>query len=80
MSGVDLSDKNNKIHPCKSCMKTVVQSFSNMQDQIQILNQEKKGLQIELRKSKKEKQNMKNKIKILEKKLINTNTSSFSKK
>ena len=51
-----------------------------MQDQIQILNQEKKDLKIELSKSKKEKRNMKNKIKLLEKKLKNLNTSNFSKK
>jgi predicted nucleic acid-binding Zn-ribbon protein len=61
-------------------MKTVIHSFSNFHEQIQILNQEKEDLKIELGKSKKEKQNLKNKIKLLEKKLKNLNNSSFSKK
>ena len=61
-------------------MKTVIHSFSNLHEQIQIITQEKKELQIELSKLKKEKQNMKNKIKLLEKKLINLKTFNFSKK
>ena len=75
MSGVEVTKepKENQVHLCESCMDTVVQTFSHMQEQIAQLNQEKLKLQMELEQSKKQQkqkeQNLEQKIKDLKQKL-----------
>lgn len=68
MSGVDVSNrqKEEQRHVCKSCMNSVMQTFSYFQEQIAQQKREKQELQIE------QKQQMKalsKKIKALEKKV-----------
>jgi cytochrome c-type biogenesis protein CcmH/NrfG len=70
MSGVDVSNTNRQKeeqqHACKSCMNSVVQTFSYFQEQIAQQKREKLKLQME------QKQQMKSltkKIKALEKKV-----------
>lgn len=71
LSGVEVTKepKENQVHLCESCMDTVVQTFSHMQEQIAQLNQEKLKLQIELEQSKKQQKQKEQKIKELEQKL-----------
>jgi len=75
MSGVESSKepKEPQVHVCKSCVRTVVQTFTYYQEQIAQLNREKESLQEELRKliegHEKQKRVMFEEIKALEKKL-----------
>ena len=75
MSGVDISNRSKKDqnHQCEPCMKTVVQTFRNLQWQITQLNNYRLRLEIELEKTKKEQkeqnQSYIRKIRMLEKKL-----------
>ena len=75
LSGVEVTRerKENQVHVCESCMDTVVQTFSHMQEEIAQLNQEKLKLQMELEQSKKEQkqkeQRLQQEIKALEEKL-----------
>lgn len=50
MSGVEVTkeQKQTQAHICQSCMNTVVQSFTNMQEQIAQLKQEKQNMQHEI--------------------------------
>lgn len=72
MSGIEVTKepKQGQDHACKSCMETVVQTFTHMQEHIAQLKQEKLKLQLDLEKSKKEQkqkeQTLKQKIKALE--------------
>ena len=68
MSGVDLSDgqKEDQVHVCESCMNSVVQTFRHLQEQIELLKQQKITLQLDHQKQMKV---LTNKIKALEKKL-----------
>lgn len=76
MSGVEVTkeQKESQVHVCESCMDTVVQTFSHMQEQIAQLKQEKIKLQTELQHYKKQqrqqKQSFKRQIKTLEEKLV----------
>ena len=49
MSGVDVSkeQKETHVHVCASCMNTVVQTFTHLQEQVVQLKQEKTNLQNE---------------------------------
>ncbi len=75
MSGVEASKepKEPQVHVCKSCVKTVVQTFTHYQEQIVQLKQEKESLQEELRKliedHEEQKRAMVEEIRTLEKKL-----------
>ena len=75
MSGVEVTkeQKETQVHVCESCMDTVVQTFSHMQEQIVQLNQEKLKLEMELEESKKQQrqkeQTLEQQIKALEQKL-----------
>jgi len=86
MSGVDVSDndKNIQVHVCESCMNTVVQTFSHLQEQIVQLNLTKTKLQIGLDNAKKEqkeqKRIMRKEIRVLEEKLAALKKSCFREK
>ncbi|WGM89024.1 MAG: hypothetical protein NUK63_08915 [Candidatus Bathyarchaeum tardum] len=59
MSGVEVTkeQKENQVHLCESCMNTVVQTFSHMQNQIARLKQENLKLQMDLEQLKNSKNN-----------------------
>ncbi|MDG6222182.1 MAG: hypothetical protein QCH99_02855 [Candidatus Bathyarchaeota archaeon] len=59
MSGVEVKkeQKENQVHLCESCMNTVVQTFSHMQNQIARLKQENLKLQMDLEQFKNSKNN-----------------------
>ena len=75
LSGVEVTkeQKESQVHVCESCMDTVVQTFSHMQEQIAQLTQEKLKLEMELEQSKKQQkqkeQTLEQQIKDLEHKL-----------
>jgi hypothetical protein len=75
MSGVDNSDRSWKAqnHKCEQCMKTVVQTFQNLQLKITYLNNDRLRLHTELEETKKKQkeqyQSYQKEIKKLEKKL-----------
>ena len=75
MSGVEVSkdSKENQINVCKSCMNSVIQSFTHFQEHIAKLKQDKEKLQTELEKAWKDQNTQKralvDEIKALEEKL-----------
>jgi len=75
MSGVESSKepKEPQVHVCKSCVETVVQTFTYLQEQIAQLRQDKKSLQDELMRLSEEHEEQKRvlaeQVRALEKKL-----------